>query len=491
MKRIFVSAFLFACLLASAQKNTLLNGNFWKNNPSITLVKEEISKGNNPAEANAGNHDIVSIAINNGADNEIVKYLIDQPGNSIDKTTHDGRLYIHWAANKGNIELVKYLIDKGSKLNRTDDKGATPLAFAAGNGQLNSQIYDLFFKAGIDVKATYKDGATLLHLVAPYDTDFSISSYLINKGLDLKATDNLGRTAFDYAARTGNTQILQNLLNKGVKPTGHALIIASQGGRSSSNTLETYKFLVETVKLKANATGENGENVLFNLVRKKDQSEIITYFLSKKVDVNAVDKSGTNAFMIAASTTNLDVVKQLLPKVKNINIINTKGETALYFAAQTGSSEILSYLIEKGAKTDLVSKNGNLAFALVSAYRAPRPGDNSNEFKNKLAILSAKGVDFSAKSDGSSLYHVAVAKNDIELFKALDGLKIDVNAKDQDGMTPLHRAAMMAKNDVVLKYLVEKGANKTVMTEFDETAFDLASDNEYLKQQNVKVDFLK
>ena len=58
-------------------------------------------------------------------------------------------------------------------------------------------------------------------------------------------------------------------------------------------------------------------------------------------------------------------------------------------------------------------------------------------------------------------------------------------------MTPLHRAAMMAKNDVVLKYLVEKGANKTVMTEFDETAFDLASDNEYLKQQNVKVDFLK
>lgn len=493
MKRIIVTALLLASFFTYAQqKNTLLDGKYWKEKPSLELVKSEITKGNDPAAANGGNHDVVSMAINNDASLEVIKYLMDQPGNSVDKTTHDGRLYIHWAASKGNVALVKYLIEKGSAVNRTDDKGATPLAFAAGNGQQSTEIFEIFFKAGIDPKTKYKDGANLMLLVIPTDADLKVADYLATKGLSLKDTDDLGRTTFDYAARTGNVGLLKTLLSKGVKATGNALIIASQGGRSTSNTLETYQYLIETVKLDPKSKGDNGENVLHNLVKKQDQEAIIDYFLAKNVDVNTTDNKGTSAFMVLTGTKNTSLVEKLIGKVKDINAVNSKGESALYTSVQTGSSEMVSYLISKGAKTTIVAKDGNLAQALVASYKKPRPNETTEEFAKKIEILKENGVDFAqAQKDGSSLYHTAIAKNDIQLFKLLEGLGIDVNAQDKDGMTALHKAAMMSKDEVLLKYLVSLGAKTDIKTEFDETAYDLASDNEYLKEHNVNVDFLK
>ena len=492
MKRIFVTAFLLASFFTYAQNSSLLNGNFWKNKPTLELVKAEIEKGNSPAAANGGNHDVVSMAINSGAPIEVIKYLIDQPGNALDKTTHDGRLYIHWAANKGNVELLEYLISKGSSITRTDDKGNTPLTFAASNGQTDIEVYKTFFKAGIDPKTVYKNGVTLLHYVIGADKDLKVSEFLLTKGLKYTDLDELGRSTFDYAARSGNTEILKALLAKGVKPTGAALIFAAQGSRFATNNLETYKYLVENVKLKPASLGEDGENVLHYLVKKKDQKEIIEYFFSKKVDPNATDKFGNNALMMAAASPVVENVNLVLAKTKKIDATNVKGETALYAAVSNGSPEVVQLLLDKGAKTNVIAKDGNLAYALVQSYKPARPGETNTDFAIKLEILKKAGVNFATpQKDGSSLYHAAVAKNDLNLLKTLEGLQIDINAKDKDGMTPLHKAALVSKNDLVLKYLIQQGAKKDILTDLDETAFDLASDNELLIKQNVNIDFLK
>ena len=53
--------------------------------------------------------------------------------------------------------------------------------------------------------------------------------------------------------------------------------------------------------------------------------------------------------------------------------------------------------------------------------------------------------------------------------------------------TRWHRiAAMKAEDDAIIKYLLAQGADKTVMTDFDETIFDLASENELLKNKELQ-----
>ena len=84
-----------------------------------------------------------------------------------------------------------------------------------------------------------------------------------------------------------------------------------------------------------------------------------------------------------------------------------------------------------------------------------------------------------------------MAKNDLELVKSVERFKVDVNAKNKEGFTALHKAAMNAQGDAILKYLLSVGAKKETATEFKETAYNLASENEYLKKNNIAIDFLK
>ncbi|WP_264524273.1 ankyrin repeat domain-containing protein [Flavobacterium sp. N502536] len=495
-KNFFISFALVTSLFVSAQqKNILLEQSFWKTAPDVNAVKAEIAKGNSPVAPNANAFDATVIAINNDAPIASIKFLLDQPGNTVTKLTHDNRIYLHWAAYRGNLELVNYLIAKGSDINLEDSHATTPIAFAASNGQTNTALYDAFFKAGIDPKKKYADGSNLLLMAVAADKDLVLTDYLVAKGLSLKDVDANGSTAFDYAARTGNIALLKKLLDRKVKPTDNALLIAAQGSRRETNTLETYKYLVEEVKLKATATGKSGENVLHLLANKPNQGEIIAYFLAKGVDANKIDKDGNTPLMIAAGARETVALDKLLPVSKNINLQNTKGESALTFAVKSGAPEAVATLLNKGANVNVKDKDGNnLGVYLVQSYRpAGREANAAQDpFEAKAKLLQEKGLNLAAaQKDGSTLYHSAIAKNDLTLVKKLASLNIDINAKNKDGLTALHKAAMVAKDDSILKYLLSIGAKKDINTEFDETAYALAKENESLTKNNISVDFLK
>lgn len=500
-KNLFISFALAATLFVSAQqKNMLLEQSFWKTAPDTAAVQSEITKGSNPSESNDRAFDPVVLAINNDAPNTTIKFLLEQPGNPVTKLTHDNRRYLHWAAMKGNAEIVNYLIAKGADINYEDSLGVSALAAAANSGQKNTAIYDAFFKAGLDPKKKYKDNATLLLMAVPYDKDLALTNYFITKGLSLKDTDKDGNTAFNYAARTGNLNLLKALIEKGVKYTDNALIITAQGSRRESNPIEVYQYLIETIKLKPAAVAAEGETVLHFLVAKPKQTEIINYFISKGVDVNQADKQGNTVLMKAAGARETtEALELLLPLVKNSAAQNNKGESALTFAVLSGAPKAVETLINNGADVKIISKEGyNLGFYLIQSYRPqmnrPEGGTTSKQdpFAAKMKLLQDKGLDLTApQKDGSTLYHFALLKNDLTLLKKLADLKIDVNAKNKDGLTALHKAAMIAKDDVILKYLISIGAKNDIKTEFDETAYSLARENESLTKNSVSVEFLK
>ncbi|GAB3943226.1 ankyrin repeat domain-containing protein [Spirosoma harenae] len=491
MKKLVSALLISLAFSAQAQKNVLLEQSFWQNKPDANQVKAEVEKGASPSQLNPSGFDPVVMAINAQAPNETIKYLLAQPGNDPNKITHDSRNYLHWAANRGNVEIMEYLLSKGSKTKTEDSHGLTVLNFAATGGQPNTQIYDLCLRNGADLKKDLNhDGANALLIAIANDKDLKLTDYFVSKGLDLKSTDAAGNNAFSYAARGGNIDQLKVLQQRGVPVNPNALIMASQGSRRGPNTMDVFEYL-EGLGIKPTATAKNGENVLHALVRRPKQNEIIQHFLDKGVDVNQADDEGNTVFMnAAASNRDIAVLDLLLPKVKNINQGNLKGVTALAMSVQSNSPEVVSYLLGKGADITALDKKGdNLTAYLVQSYRN---GPQADDFVAKMKLLQDKGLDVKApQKNGNTLYHLAVAKNDLALLKKIEPLQVDVNARNQEGITALHKAAMISKDDAMLKYLLSIGAKKDIPTGFKETAFDLASENESLSKGNVSLTFLK
>ncbi len=498
--KLFVSlAFVTTMLVSAQQKNTLLESTFWKTKPDVNTVKAEIDKGNSPSASTANAFDVTVMAINNDAPEATIKYLLEQPGNEVSKLTHDNRIYLHWAANKGNTAIVEHLIAKGSDINLEDSKGETPLTFAAIGAQSNTALYEAFFKAGTDPKKKYRDGVNLMHMAIAGDKSLALTNYFTSKGMSLKDTDVDGNTTFDYAARSGNIALLKSLIEKGVKYTNNALLFAAQGSRREVTSLETYKYLVEDLKLKPTTANKNGETVLHFLAGKPNQIEVINYFLTKGVPVNTSNNEGNTPLMVAAAARDIAALELLLPLVSNINAQNEKGESALTLAVKSGTPEAVIVLLNKGANPKVLDKDqNNLGYYLIQSYRpmAGKPenanGPVQDPFDLKMKLLQEKGLDLNAtQKDGSTLIHFAVAKNDLGLVKKLSSLPIDLNSKNKDGLTALHKAAMIAKDDVMLKYLLSIGVKKDITTEFDETAYSLAKENETLTTNKIDLEFLK
>tara|TARA_R110000765_G_scaffold420898_1_gene526303 strand:+ start:4715 stop:6217 length:1503 start_codon:yes stop_codon:yes gene_type:complete len=496
VKLIALTTLLFVSFTGiSQQKNELHDRDYWKSNPNVAALKQKIAEGNDPTSMNDNAFDATTFALMGKADINVIKYLLSLDGNAVHKKTHDSRIYLHWATYAGDVQSVQYLLNQDASVTALDSHRYTPLAFGANAGLTNAAIYEAFEKKGVNLVAEKNDhGANLLLMAAPYLANQKELDFFLSKGLALDSKDDDGNGVFNYSSKKGNIEFLKLLVKKGVdynslnRNGGNAFMFASQGGRGFSNGLPVYTYL-KGLGLEPNIVQNDGSTPLHRLAFSNKDAAIFELFLTAGADVNQADEKGNTPFLNAAARNELAMVQLLSKDVKDINSANNDGETALMLAAHDNSVDVVEFLLEKGADINVQDATGNtVAYFLAESFGKR----NADAFDAKLAVLKTKGLKFNTvQSEGNTLYHVVARKNDLELLKRVSAFDIDVNAKNDEGLTALHLAAMKAENDKMLKFLIAKGADAKSKTDFEETVYDLASENELLQKGNTSLFFLK
>lgn len=488
----FIMALLLSPLFSFSQ-NQFLSRDYWKTEPTLKEVKADIKKGNDPLALNNFGFNGVVYAMLEQAPFETIKYLLEQKGSDINLISHDGRTYLHWAAMNGDLELIKYVADQGAK-DIVDDHGYNVLNFAAVTGQTNPAVYDYLLSKGAKLSDTNHNGANALLLLTPFLKDWEMIQYLTSKGVPLDSKDKDGNGIFFYVARSGNIQMMDLLISKEVSfkefnnQGENAMFAAAQGTRRGANSIEVFQYL-ESVGVKANFTTKNGQTPLHALAARAKDPQLFAYFVANGVDVNQADEEGNTALILASAYNSEKIVMLLTAMTEDINASNSKGESALTKAVGSNSASVARFLLRQGADLSAVDQKGNsLAYYLIESYSPRRQKD----FEEKLAMLKKLDLDFeSVQAEGNNLLHLAAKENELYLIETVLALGVDINKKNDQGMTPLQIAAMNATDDQTLKIMLKNGADKSVKTDFDETVFDLASENEILAKSGIDISFLK
>lgn len=480
---VFTGASLFA-------QNVFHNRDFWATKPSIDVVKQKMAEGNNILEMGPGGWDGPLLAIMADAPYETIKFILDQPGINVNVVTHHSNNYLMWTTQKGNLEVMKLLFDKGSKTDIINSHGQSLLMHAALNGKADPAFYEIILKNGGDIKNDKDEEGRNVMLVAISNLkDVSFLKYFESKGLSLKDTDKKGNGLFHYAVSGGNINTLKELVAMGVSyapnkagENAFSFIGRGRGGRLNVELLQYLKSL----GLDPKAPFANGQTLAHTAARLGADNTILSFLSENGLNLAQADKDGNTPLILAAARSNGTSLNFWLEKNK-INAVNKDGQSALSQAVANNTADVVKLLIDKGAKTDIKDKDGNdLYYTLISSYRK---GKGSIQRAGEIMdLLKASGLN--VPKDGK-LLHAALNKEDKELLVKLIESGEDINAKDKDGYTVLHYAGMKSKDLDLLKFLVSKGANPKVKTELDESVLDLIAENEVLGKQNLNLDFLK
>ena len=140
----------------------------------------------------------------------------------INKKTVQGVTAIHYASFKGNIKIIKDLIENGADKLAVTNRELNVMHYAAQGNQPNSLVFfkDLY---NMDIKSKDKGGSTPLHWAA-YAGAESALAYLLTWDVDINDKDNEDFTPLHLAVVSKQLKSVKRLLQKGasVKPSGNS-----------------------------------------------------------------------------------------------------------------------------------------------------------------------------------------------------------------------------------------------------------------------------
>jgi ankyrin repeat protein len=215
--------------------------------------------------------------------------------------------------------------------------------------------------------------------------------------------------------------------------------------------------------------------------------------------VETKDANGSTLLVLAAESNDVAIVKLLLEKGADASAKDQQGETALINAARSGGTDVVGMLAEKTSaarekELALFAVLGGMGSVVVvrisddpnevaaKQTRKPQPEPEDAPGFQTVKLLLDKGVAIDARDeDGSTPLITAAGYGETEIVRLLLERGSDLRARDKYGLTPLMAASCQCgsstMNDTydIVKLLLEKGAAVNGRDHDGETALMLAS----------------
>uniref|UniRef100_A0A0E0DPD9 Uncharacterized protein n=1 Tax=Oryza meridionalis TaxID=40149 RepID=A0A0E0DPD9_9ORYZ len=320
-----------------------------------------------------------------------------------------------------------------------------PRAAAAGGGSRPNRL----------IRAGY--GGWLLYTAAAAGDAAFVRELLGRQPLLVFGEGEYGVTDVLYAAaRSDSSEVFRVLLSAVLSPPESSAGEEGDGGAAA--IAGGFMFRREMMNRAMHAAARGG-----NL-------EVLRELLQGCSDVSAFrDEQGSTILHAAAARGQLEVVKDLIASFDIVNSTDEQGNTALHLAAFRGHLPVVKALIT--ASPSLISATNEVGDTFLhmalTGFRTPgfRRLDRQMELMKQLVcgvIMDLSSIINMQNDDGRTVLHLAVIGNlhSILVELLMTAPSIDLNVRDNDGMTPLdllRKQPPTASSEILIKQLILAG----------------------------------
>ena len=410
-------------------------------------------------------------------DRDAVKALLKE-GADVNAPQGDGMTALHWAAERGDVELANVLVYAGANIAAVTRIGQyTPLHIAARSGSAAVVKVLLAAKADVAVR-TSPSGVTPLHLAAASGSVETVTALLDNKAEVNAKEAEWGQTPLMFAAAEDRTEAVKVLLSRGADPriTSRFIDLAQQQALDRAARQLQQKILQTTVAKDQKPTASQvqaaiqaaRELLLSGKLPPPDQrpagpDTTDRNFNPEEINPPVAAKGGLTALHHAVRQGYLQTASALIEGGADINQPTAgDGSTPLLMSTINGQFDIAMLLIEKGADPNLTSKGNAVSplWATINAQwqprtRFPQPQNTELQKATYLEVMRAlleAGADPNGRIQSHPWYMVYTGCGNRNCGLA-----------DNSGSTPFWRAAYSVDVEA-MKLLVKYGADHNIPT---------------------------
>ena len=415
-----------------------------------------------------------------------------------------GRTPLVEAADRGHIECVKWLLNKGASVENLNGGGGGALQLAS--FQCSRPLVRILLRAGANVNAQGGGGSYHNALqAAVFRENLDIARLLLESGADVNTQCGQYGTALQIACYRGSAEMVQMLLdfdadvNAQCGMYGNALNAAI-----FSRSIGIVKLLVAAY---ANVNAQCPQCMpgqyctALQTACHCGSSEIVQILLNSNADVDSYcDEFGT-ALKVACYLKKTDIVGILLNKGADVNTQCGQYGTALQIACYRGSAEIVQMLLDFNADVNAqcgphgaaiqrfsydtgwvrsgIYYEMSLGFT-VNLYN--QCGPYNTALQNACCSGNAEAVAKLLKSHAilrpqhgefSTALQIACHRGHAEIVQMFLGLNADGNAQCGRYGTALI-AAVYGAHSTIASLLLDAGADPLLGNELQQTPLHLA-----------------